>query len=125
MSEAIGNQHALRPAPGGMLTLDLSDEIRRLRAGPEWASSDRHSASLVKDEALNIMLMVLKKGARLGQHHTKGPIAIQVVEGSVSVDRGAAPQVVRGGMMLALARDVPHGVSALEDSAVLLITSIA
>jgi quercetin dioxygenase-like cupin family protein len=124
MSDAIGNQQALRPAPGGMLTLTLVDEIARLKAEPEWASLDRHAISLIKDEALNVMLIVLKQGARLSEHHTKGPIAVQLLSGAVSLDRGAEHQMVRAGMMLALARDVPHSLSALEDTALLLITSI-
>lgn len=71
------NRQALRPAAGGMLSLKIEDETARLKAKPEWPSSDRLAASLVKDDALNILLMVLKKEARLAEHRTRGPIAVQ------------------------------------------------
>jgi hypothetical protein len=61
-----------------MMTVKFADEIARLKSTAEWKSADRHAVSLVKDDALNVLLMVLKKGAHLHEHRTKGPITVQL-----------------------------------------------
>ena len=66
-----------------MPSFRIADEAARLRARPEWATANRVAVSLVKDDALNILLMILKKGARLAEHRTKAPIAVQVISRSI------------------------------------------
>jgi hypothetical protein len=61
------------------MTVRFADEIARIRDAAEWKSADRHAVSLVKDDALNVLLMVLKKSARLHEHRTKGPITLQLI----------------------------------------------
>lgn len=80
MSEEV-NRQPLRPGAGRMLSLKVMDEAARLKAKPEWSSASRLAVSLVKDDALNILLMLLKKGARLAEHRTKGPIAVHPCSG--------------------------------------------
>jgi hypothetical protein len=65
------SKQALRPTTGGMITLSVADEIARLKSTPEWQSGDRHAVSLIKDAPLNILLMILKKSARLHEHRTR------------------------------------------------------
>jgi quercetin dioxygenase-like cupin family protein len=117
------SRQALRPAVGGMVTFSLADEINRIKSSTEWASVDRHATSLVKDAPLNLLLMVLKKGARLHEHRTKGPVAVQVVAGSIRFS-AAMERVLAAGEMVGLDRNVAHSVEALEESAMLLITAI-
>lgn len=118
------NRQTLRPAAGGMITVKLSDEITRLKGTAEWSSGDRHAVSLVKDAALNVLLMVLKKGAHLHEHHTKGPITVQVVSGSIRFSAGADQRMISAGEMVGLDRDVAHSLEALEESAIILVTAI-
>lgn len=115
---------ALRPAVGGMLSINLMNETARLRAKPEWSSVDRLAVSLVKDDALNILLMVLKPGARLAEHRTKGPIAVHVLSGKVRFVAGSENAELSPGTIAALDREVTHELEALEESVVLLITAI-
>lgn len=61
------SRQALRPSVGEMVSLNITDEVTRLKAKPEWSSEDRLAVSLVKDDALNILLMVLKKGRTAGR----------------------------------------------------------
>lgn len=123
MTEQSSRQ-ALRPSVGGMVSLNIMDEAARLKARPEWLSEDRLAVSLVKDDALNILLMVLKKGARLAEHRTKGPIAVQVLSGSVRFSAGSKDAELASGSMAALDRNVVHELEALEESIVLLTTAI-
>jgi quercetin dioxygenase-like cupin family protein len=114
----------LRPAVGGMITVKIADEIARLKGAAEWNSSDRHATSLVKDAALNVLLMVLKKGVRLHEHRTKGPITLQVVSGCIRFSAGADKRVVSAGDMVGLDREIVHSLEALEESALILVTAI-
>jgi quercetin dioxygenase-like cupin family protein len=123
MSEESIRQ-ALRPSAGEMLSLDIKDEAARLKTKPEWSSVSRLAVSLVKDDALNILLMVLKKGARLAEHRTKGPIAVHVLSGSVRFSAGSKYVELSPGNIAALDREVVHELEALEESVVLLITAI-
>lgn len=119
-----GSRQALRPSAGGMLSLSIMDEVARLKAKPEWSSEDRLAVSLVKDDALNILLMVLKKGARLAEHRTRGPIAVHVLSGSVHFSAGSEHAELSSAKIAALDRNIVHELEALEESVVLLITAI-
>jgi len=122
----MANEHskqALRPAADGMITVSVAGEIARLKSTPEWESGGRHAVSLIKDAPLNILLMILKKGAHLHEHRTKGPVAVQVVSGSIRFSAGAE-RTISAGEMVGLARNVAHSVEALEESAIILVTAI-
>ncbi|HUY26679.1 MAG TPA: hypothetical protein VMV27_04605 [Candidatus Binataceae bacterium] len=116
---------ALRPTAGAMITVTIADEISRIRGSDEWKSADRHAVSLVKDAALNIMLMMLKKGAQLSEHRTKGPITVQLLSGSIRFSAGADQRVISAGEIVGLDREVAHSVEALEESVLILTTAIA
>jgi quercetin dioxygenase-like cupin family protein len=118
------NRQALRPSAGGMMTVKFADEIARLKSTAEWKSADRHAVSLVKDDALNVLLMVLKKGAHLHEHRTKGPITVQLVSGSIRFSGGSDQRIISAGEMVALDRGIPHSLEALEESALILVTAI-
>ncbi len=123
MSEQVRRQ-ALRPSAGGMLSLNIMDEADHLKTRPEWPSQDRLAASLVKDDALNVLLMVLKKGARLAEHRTKGPIVVHVLSGFVRFSAESKSLELSSGNMAALDRNIVHELEALEESIVLLTTAI-
>ena len=118
------NRQALRPTAGGMITVKLADEIARLKTSAEWESADRHTVSLIKDDALNVLLMVLKKGAHLHEHRTKGPIAVQLVSGSIRFIGGPQQRIISAGEMVGLDRGIPHSLEALEESTLILVTAI-
>ncbi len=118
------NRQALRPAAGGMMTVKLADEIARLKTSAEWESADRRAVSLIKDDALNVLLMVLKKGAHLHEHRTKGPIALQLVSGSIRFIGGPQQRIISAGEMVGLDRGIPHSLEALEESTLILVTAI-
>ena len=114
----------LRPTSGEMLSVKILEEVARIKAKPDWSSASRLALSLVKDDALNILLMVLKSGARLAEHRTKGPIAVHVLSGSVCFSARGKSAELSSGSMAALDREVVHELEALEESIVLLITAI-
>jgi quercetin dioxygenase-like cupin family protein len=116
---------ALRPPQGGCVSIQVAEEIAGLRARLDASGAEREAASLVKDYGLNVMAMVLRRGARLHEHHTRGPLTVQVIAGRVRLTAAGAPHEIAAGAMLALDREVPHSVEALEDSALLLTTALS
>ncbi len=115
---------ALRPARGGFILIDLAGQAARLQAQRDAANRDRESVSLVKQYGLNVMLMSLRRGARLHEHHTRGPLTVQVISGRVNFIAAGASNEIAAGSMIALDREVAHSVEAAEDSTLLLTTAI-
>ena len=107
-------------AQGGLVAVDIRAEIARLKGEPAWADGDRHGSSLVKGDGINVALMVLKKGAKLQEHHTRAPITVQVIEGRINFIAKGKAQLVTAGTMVALDRAIEHSVEALEESALVL-----
>ena len=68
--------------------------------------------------------MVLKKGAHLHEHRTKGPITVQVVSGSIRFSVGVDQRVISAGDLVGLDREVAHSLEALQESALILVTAI-
>jgi quercetin dioxygenase-like cupin family protein len=107
-------------AQSKQVTVDIKAEVARLKNEPAWASGDRHGTSLVKGDGINVALMLLKKGARLQEHHTRAPITVHLLEGRINFIADAKPHLLTAGMLLALDRAIAHSVEALEDSALVL-----
>jgi len=109
---------------GGMIVANITEEIARLKDAAEWKSGDRLAVSLVKNDALNVLLMVLEKGAQLHEHRTKGPIVLQLVSGAIRFVAESNERSLSTGEMVALDRGIAHSVKALEESTLLLVTAI-
>ena len=107
-------------AQGGLVAVDIKAEIARLKSEPAWASGDRHGSSLVKGDGINVALMMLKKGAKLQEHHTRAPITLNVIEGRINFIAKGKTQLATAGTMVALDRAIEHSVEALEESAIVL-----
>jgi quercetin dioxygenase-like cupin family protein len=107
-------------AQAGLVAVDIKAEIARLKSEPAWASGDRHGSSLVKGDGINVALMMLKKGAKLQEHHTRAPITVNVIEGRINFIAKGKTQLVTAGAMVALDRAIEHSVEALEESAIVL-----
>jgi quercetin dioxygenase-like cupin family protein len=107
-------------AQGGLVAVDIRAEIARLKGEPAWAGGDRHGSSLVKGDGINVALMMLKKGAKLQQHHTRAPITVHVIEGRINFIAKGKTQLVTAGTMVALDRAIEHSVEAVEESALVL-----
>lgn len=107
-------------AQGELVAVDITAEIARLKSEPAWASGDRHGSSLVKGDGINVALMMLKKGAKLQEHHTRAPITVHVIDGRINFIAKGKTQLATAGTMVALDRAIEHSVEALEESAIVL-----
>ena len=101
------------------LAFDLNAELGSLQAEKPWQAA--HTAkTLVKHPDLRVVLVAIRAGGRLQQHETTARVSIQALSGDLRVYMPAHNVHLPAGHLLALDRDVPHEVVALDDSAFLL-----
>ena len=103
-----------------LLSFEIGELINRLKKQRQWRSGDRTAITLVKTQKLRVVLMALRKGAAMREHHVEGPITIYLIDGSIRFILGAVKCKMRSNGFLALERTIPHDLEALEDSVLLL-----
>jgi len=54
--------------------LEFASELEELRTGRVWDLSGHNAKTLVKHEDLRVVLIALKQGTKLGEHHTIGQL---------------------------------------------------
>lgn len=106
---------AIRHAPAGE-PFDVAPLGARLEGA--------RTVALFKSEDLEVMRLVLLAGKALPAHKVAGEITIQCIEGRIEVTTDGQPQVLCAGQMLFLAREVVHGVVALENASALLTIAL-
>lgn len=101
-------------------SFDLGAEVSRLRGEKEWRQGKRNAITLRKGGGLNVVLLVMRAGDRLGEHIAPGPISLSVREGRVRFSAGG--EAVEAGQETLLTCDVGvrHTVEALEDAVCVL-----
>jgi quercetin dioxygenase-like cupin family protein len=111
---------AERPAvtPVGQFRID--DEVARLKQESAWQSGTRNAITLVKHGPLRVVLMALRSGTHLEEHHAVGPLTLHVLSGMVRVHTIGRAMDLGRGTLLALDASVEHDVEALEESTLLL-----
>jgi quercetin dioxygenase-like cupin family protein len=103
-----------------LLAFDIAAEVARLKEETEWKVAGRNAITLVKEHDLRVVMLVLQAGLKLDEHHSTGPITLQVISGTIVLRAvGRAVNVTAGGLLVAAA-NVVHDVEALEESAFLL-----
>ena len=112
-----------RPHPRHMdtpyLEFDIARELQQLHLEPGWQSG-QNAKTLVKYDGLRIVLIALKAGSRIPEHHTEGQVSRQTIVGHIQVRADGRSFELRPGGLLALDQGLPHDVEALEESAFLL-----
>ncbi len=105
---------------GSVLTFDLDEEIAQLHREESWRRDDQNAKTLVKDGDVRIMLIALKAGARLPEHHLPARIAIQTLAGQLHVVMSDQTTTLKAGSLVTLEGGLVHAVEAIEESAFLL-----
>jgi quercetin dioxygenase-like cupin family protein len=114
------NERPPQHLAGQLLSFELDQEIAALRQEDAWERGDQNAKTLVKDKDLRIILIAMKAGARLPEHHAPKRIAIQVLAGQVRVTVSGRSIELKAGSLLTLEGGLSHDVEALEESAILL-----
>ena len=97
--------------------------IRLLIAGLLFAAgcvADRGVKTSPEPSPLRIVIIGLRAGSSLREHHAPGPISIQALSGSVVVSTQGRSDPLDAGQVLAFGSAVAHSVTANADAVVLL-----
>lgn len=84
---------------------------------------DTQSTTLVREEQLKVMRLVLPAGKELPDHAVDRPITMHCLQGVVNVTTPGGRQTMRAGDFMYLAGRFPHTLLAMED-ATMLVTII-
>jgi quercetin dioxygenase-like cupin family protein len=110
-----------RPTPVlPVVHIRLREQLEHLKREPTWRSSDRNAITLTKEPHLRVVLIALKKGARLHEHQASGPITIQAAAGSLRLSVGSQILELQAGEIAVLESAIEHEIEALEESGLLL-----
>ena len=125
---------SVRPAPGAVrVHLDhLQDPIghfdlpameQELRADVAVATEGHSAVTLVKYPDLRIVLLTLRKGARVEEASTEARISLQALRGHLRVHLPEGPIDMPAGHLTTLEGEMEFGVEAVTDGALLLTLS--
>jgi len=107
-----------------LLHFNLSDELRQLREKDSWTrGSGRSSKTLAKYPDFRIVLVLMRPGSEMKEHHADARISIQTIQGRVRLQLPDQAVELGGGELMCLESGIHHDVKALEESAFLITVS--
>lgn len=116
MVDATNSEWTAGHPVNGIASLNIADEIGRLKRGPQWVAGDRVAESLAKNSEISVTLLLLKQGAILKEHRARGTVALTIMTGSIRLN-GAT---LGAGTVAVIDHEAPHAVEALTESALVL-----
>ncbi len=90
--------------------------------GPSF--TEERTIALFKTEDLEVIRLVLPAGKGMPPHKVAGEITIQCIEGRIDVTVDGESNQLAAGQLIYLARNVVHGVAAIEDASVLVTIAL-
>lgn len=81
---------------------------------------DTQSTTLLRDEQLKVMRLVLPAGKKLPEHAVDGPITMHCLQGAIDVTAHGSCKTMRASDLMYLAGKVPHALRATEDASMLV-----
>ncbi|MBJ7607815.1 MAG: cupin domain-containing protein [Candidatus Dormibacteraeota bacterium] len=109
-----------RSLSANVIALDWHEEIGALRSSASYASADHSARTLAKHPAMRLVLVAMKSGGRMEEHHTDSAITVQCLEGRLHFEVGGATHDLVPGHFLVVTERLPHSVVAIEECAFLL-----
>ena len=106
-------------------TFDLEAEAQALRDSALWQDRGQNSRTLLKLPDMSLVIIAIKSGHRIQQHQTDMRLNLTAFSGHVRLSARDETIDLPAGRVLLLAPSVPHDVTALEDSVILLSLSSA
>jgi quercetin dioxygenase-like cupin family protein len=108
------------PLTGTALTFDLAAEAEALKDEPTWQQSGHNAKTLIKHSDVRVVLIALRKGARMQEHKTDQCVTLHALSGRLRLRLPTETLELPTGALMALDHTVVHDVEALEESVLLL-----
>ena len=103
-----------------LLSFALKEHIRQLKKQSQWKKGDRNAITLVKTSKVRVVLMPLRNGVTMREHHVEGPLTLFVLTGAIRFVLGTVKCKLPANTFMTLESTIPHDVVALTDSVLLL-----
>ncbi|HTE85597.1 MAG TPA: hypothetical protein VK821_12780, partial [Dehalococcoidia bacterium] len=103
-----------------VMPFDLAAELESLHRERSWTAGERNGKTLVSEPDFRVVLIAMHAGTRLTEHEADARLCMQTVEGHLRIQLPGRVVDLPATHLLALERNVPHEVEAIEDSALLL-----
>ena len=113
----------LRPAErlgAPIIHIELEDELELLRTSDSYGAADHAATTILKRPGIRVVLVALKAGGQMHEHHAGSPITVQVLQGHIRFDVDGQTLELQPGHLVGVAESLPHRVLGVEDSAFLL-----
>jgi quercetin dioxygenase-like cupin family protein len=106
--------------PAGGATFELSAVDRDVQREEAYLRGGHTARTLVRENDLRIILIVMQAGARIAEHRTDDTASVHTLRGHIRLSLPDKTVDVPSGTLLVLEKGVRHDVEAIEESAFLL-----
>lgn len=108
----------------GQRKIDLEQATADLRAEGRTGGGGHRQKTLYKHGGATIALFMFDAGGRLAEHRTAGTVSIHALDGRLQISAGGETHDLSAGQLVVLAPGMPHDVTAVEPSRMLLTVSL-
>lgn len=105
---------------GPLMDFDLNGELESLRASDSYHMSNHAAVTLVKRSGMRVVLIAMRAGGLMEEHHAPSPITVQVLHGRVRFEVEGGGLEMTAGRLIALDEGIPHRVVGIEEGAFVL-----
>jgi len=106
--------------PTNGLTFNFEAIATELRGDSAYGAEGQSARTLIRTDDLRVVLVVLKAGKTISEHHARVTASVQALSGSIRLRIGDKEHVLTPNSLLVMGSDLPHNVVADTDSAFLL-----
>ncbi len=103
-----------------LIEVDVAAELAAVRASDSYHTADHAAKTIAKQPGLGVVLIALKPGGRMDEHHADRAITVQGVEGIVEFTMSERVVALTRGRLLIIPPGVVHRVRGVDESAFLL-----
>jgi quercetin dioxygenase-like cupin family protein len=103
-----------------LLGFNLAEEASRLRAESTYVDGDRNARTLVKAGAFRLVLLAFRKGASFDESDQRGTLALQVLEGQLTLRVGQDAMEVGDNEVAVVPAEHPWAAVAMTDGLLLI-----
>src|ERR1035441_5563226 len=83
-----------------LLEVDLATELEALRASDSYQAADHAAKTIAKQPGIRVVLIALKPGGRMHEHHTDWAVTMQGVAGHVTFTVGDRNVALTPGVLI-------------------------
>src|ERR1019366_9745601 len=83
-----------------LVEVDLATELEALRAGDSYRAADHAAKTIAKQPGVSVVLIALKPGGQMHEHHADGAITVQGIDGHVEFTVSEIPVALTRGRLL-------------------------